>query len=103
MNDLFIFCHRLEHTIGKQPPLNSDDRSKLTVLARMQRVENAINDMGQTVENIYQLLKTIDERFDQLTVNNNNNNNNNNIQQRSSRSNMTNIAVKFSSVHEEIP
>lgn len=102
MNGLFfIFCHRLEHTIGKQPPLNSDDRSKLTVLARMQRVENAINDMGQTVENIYQLLKTVDERFDRLTVNNNNNNNN--AQQRSPRSNMTNIAVKFSSVHEEIP
>ena len=95
--NLHVLFLRLEHTIGKQPPLIGEDRSKLTVLARMQRVEGTINDMGQTMENIYTLLKNIDDRLERLT-------NNNNIQQRSSRSIMTtNIGVKFSSVQEEIP
>ncbi len=89
---------RLEHTIGKQPPLINEDRSKFTVLARMQRVEGAINDMGQTMENIYTLLKNIDDRLDRLSINNNNT-----IHQRSTRSIMSNIGVKFSAVEEEIP
>ena len=93
-------CHRLEHTIGKQLPVSGDDRSKLTVLARMQRVENAIHDMGQTMENIYTLLKRIDDRLDQIHTNNNINNNS---QSRPSRSIMSNTVVKFASVKEEIP
>jgi hypothetical protein len=91
---LFI---RLEHTIGKQPPLIGEDRSKLTVLSRMQRVESSINDMGQTMENIYTLLKNIDERLDRISINNNN------VHQRSTRSIMSSIGVKFSPVQEEIP
>lgn len=91
------FLFRLEHTIGKQPPLSSEDRSKLTVLARMQRVENAINDMGQTMENIYGLLKNIDDRIDRLAINNNN------THQRSTRPIISNTGVKFSSAKEEIP
>ncbi|CAF1615730.1 unnamed protein product, partial [Adineta ricciae] len=43
---------KIEHTIGKPGPGTSDDRAKLTVLSRMQRVENVIGDMGQTMENI---------------------------------------------------
>jgi archaellum component FlaC len=97
MSFLLYLLIRLEHTIGKQPPLTSEDRSKLTVLARMQRVEGAINDMGQTMENIYTLLKNIDERLDRLSTNNNN------MQQRPPRSTISNIGVKFSSVKEEIP
>ncbi len=88
---------RLEHTIGKQPLLSSEDRSKFTVLARMQRVEDTIIDMGQTMENIYTLLKTIDDKLDQLSTNNNKTN------QRSTRSITSNIGVKFSSMKEEIP
>jgi hypothetical protein len=91
---LFI---RLEHTIGKQPLLSSEDRSKFTVLARMQRVEDTISDMGQTMENVYTLLKNIDDKLDQLSTNNNKTN------QRSTRSMMSNIDVKFSSMKEEIP
>lgn len=64
----------------------------------MQRVENNIHEMGQTMENIYTLLKHIDDRLDRIYTNNNNN-----TQSRSSRSIMSNIAVKFSSVKEEIP
>jgi len=93
---LFLFI-RLEHTIGKQPPLINEDRSKFTVLSRMQRVEGAINDMGQTMENIYTLLKNIDDKLDRLSMNNNN------THQRSTRSIMSNIGVKFSTVEEEIP
>ncbi len=88
---------RLEHTIGKQPLLSSEDRSKFTVLARMQRVEDTISDMGQTMENVYTLLKNIDDKLDQLSTNNNKTN------QRSTRSMMSNIDVKFSSMKEEIP
>lgn len=94
---MFFFYIRLEHTIGKQPPLTTEDRSKLTVLSRMQRVEGAINDMGQTMENIYTLLKNIDDKLDRLSINNNN------IQQRSTRLTLSNTGVKFSSVKEEIP
>lgn len=92
---------RLEHTIGKQVPVSGEDRSKLTVLARMQRVENAIHDMGQTMDNIYTLLTHIDDRLNQIYTNNNNNNNNS--QPRPTRSITPNIAVKFSSVKEEVP
>ena len=86
---------RLEHTIGKQIPVPSEDRSRFTVLARMQRVENTINEMGQTMDNIHTLLKHIDDRLDRIYTNN--------TQPRSSRSIMSNVAVKFSSVKEEIP
>jgi len=57
-------CFRLEHTIGKQGPGTSEDRAKLTVLARMQRVEGTMNDMGQSMENILILLKNVDEKLD---------------------------------------
>jgi hypothetical protein len=63
----------------------------------MQRIESTINEMGQTMENIYTVLKNLDDKLDRLTVNNTNTN------QRSARSIASNIAVKFSSVDEEIP
>lgn len=94
ISNIFSF-DRLEHTIGKQLPVPSEDRSRFTVLARMQRVETAIHDMGQTMDNIYTLLKHIDDRLDRISTHNNNT--------RSSRSIMSNVAVKFSSVKEEIP
>ncbi|CAF3628791.1 unnamed protein product, partial [Rotaria sp. Silwood2] len=86
----------LEHTIGKQPPLINEDRSKFTVLARMQRVECSIIDMKQTMENIYILLKNIDDKINQLSINNNNH-------QRTTRSIISNTGVKFSSIESEIP
>jgi len=64
----------------------------------MQRVEGTISDMGQTMENIYSLLKNIDDKLDRLSTNNNNT-----IRQRSTKTNTSNTAVKFSSVEEEIP
>ncbi|CAF1003025.1 unnamed protein product [Rotaria sordida] len=95
---------KIEHTIGKQPPLSNEDRSKLTVLARMQRVECSIIDMKQTMESIYISLKSIDDKINQLSINNNNNNNNNNnIHQRITRSSISNAGVKFSSLDKEIP
>ncbi len=93
---LFLFL-RLEHTIGKQPPLTNEDRSKFTVLARMQRVEGTIRDLGQSLDNVYTLLKNMDGKLDRLS------HNNNNIHQRSTRSVISNIGVKFPSVQEEIP
>jgi uncharacterized protein YukE len=63
----------------------------------MQRIESTINEMGQTMENIYTVLKNLDDKLDRLAVNNTNTN------QRSARSIASNIAVKFSSVDEEIP
>ncbi|CAF0875816.1 unnamed protein product [Rotaria sordida] len=92
---------KIEHTIGKQPPLSNEDRSKLTVLARMQRVECSIIDMKQTMESIYISLKNIDDKINQLSINNNNNNNN--IHQRITRSSISNAGVKFSSLDKEIP
>ncbi|CAF1440137.1 unnamed protein product [Rotaria magnacalcarata] len=87
---------KLEHSIGKQPPLTNEDRSKLTVLARMQRVECAIIDMKQTMDNIYTLLKRIDDRLHHISVNNI-------AHHRSVRSNISHAGVKFSSVDQEIP
>ncbi|CAF0893458.1 unnamed protein product [Didymodactylos carnosus] len=61
---------RLEHSIGKQPPIiGSDtserDRSKLTVLSRMTRIEANVVEMGQTLQNIVQLLQNIDEKLNE--------------------------------------
>ncbi|CAF1043949.1 unnamed protein product [Rotaria sp. Silwood1] len=86
---------KLEHTIGKQPPLSNEDRSKLTVLARMQRVECSIIDMKQTMENIYISLKNIDDKINHLSINNNNH-------QRTTRSIISHGGVKFSSIDQEI-
>ncbi len=85
---------RIEHTIGKQPLGPSDDRAKLTVLARMQRVEGTMGDMGQTMENIFVLLKNVDEKLDRISPNSSN---------RSTRSIIQQMNVKFSSLDEEIP
>ncbi|UJR22272.1 hypothetical protein I4U23_025332 [Adineta vaga] len=85
---------KIEHTIGKPASGTSDDRAKLTVLSRMQRVENAVGDMRQTMENILGLLKYVDEKIDRLSANNS---------QRSARSIAAQMNVKFSSVPEEIP
>jgi hypothetical protein len=60
----------------------------------MQRVEGTIGDMSQTMENIYTLLKNIDDKVDRLTVQNNT------THQRSARSTMS---VKFPSLKEGIP
>lgn len=61
----------------------------------MQRVEGTMSDMGQTMENILLLLKNVDEKLDQISPSNNNT--------RSTRSIMSQMNVKFSSVQEEIP
>ncbi|CAF1572007.1 unnamed protein product [Adineta steineri] len=86
---------KIEHTIGKQITGTTDDRAKSTVLARMQRVENTIVDMGQTMENIFILLKTVDGKLDQLSPTNNTS--------RSTRGMISQMNVKFSSVPEKIP
>ncbi|UJR26831.1 hypothetical protein I4U23_008144 [Adineta vaga] len=88
---------KLEHTIGKQPLVNSEDRMKLTVLARMQRVEDTICDMGQTMENMYTLLKNIDDKLDRVS------NPSLKTHQRATKTMSPNSSVKFSSVEEEIP
>ncbi|CAF1160041.1 unnamed protein product [Rotaria sordida] len=62
---------KIEHTIGKQAPVATEDRTKLTVLARMQRVESTINIMGETMGNILKLLKLIDEKLDKVVPNDN--------------------------------
>jgi hypothetical protein len=49
------------------------------------------------LENVYTLLKNMDGKLDRLS------HNNNNIHQRSTRSVISNIGVKFPSVQEEIP
>ncbi|CAF0821175.1 unnamed protein product [Didymodactylos carnosus] len=59
---------RLEHSIGKQPPIigsetSERDRSKLTVLSRMTRIETNVIEMGHTLQNIVHLLQTIDEKL----------------------------------------
>ncbi len=94
MIDFDVDQFRIEHTIGKQGTGTSDDRAKLTVLARMQRMEGTISDMGQTMENVLVLLKNVDEKLDRLSSNSTN---------RSSRSVLSQMNVKFSSLHEEIP
>lgn len=96
-----VGCHarvpRLEHTIGKQPLVNSEDRSKLTVLSRMQRVEDTIFDMGQTMENMYTLLRNIDDKLDRVSSPHEKSS------QRSPRGTLPNATVKFTAVEEEIP
>ena len=89
-----IYSFRLEHTIGKQGPGTSDDRAKSTVLARMQRVEGSIHDMGQTMDHMFILLKHVDEKLDRLSSNNTN---------RPLRTIGSPMNVKFHSVPEEIP
>ncbi len=89
-----IFQSRIEHTIGKQPPGPSDDRAKSTVLARMQRVEGTINDMGQTMENIFGLLKNVDEKLERISPNSSTH---------STRPIPPPLNVKFASANEEIP
>ena len=89
-----IFQSRIEHTIGKQPPGPSDDRAKSTVLARMQRVEGTITDMGQTMENILTLLKNVDEKLDCISPN---------TPTHSKRPTPPPLNVKFASANEEIP
>ena len=86
---------RLEHTIGKQPLLNNEDRSKLTVLARMQRVECFMHDMRKIMENIETSLKFIDIKLNQLTVNND-------VHPHLIRSAVPDINVKLSSIEEEV-
>lgn len=86
---------KIEQTIGKQTPGPSDDRAKSTVLARMQRVEGTMSDMGQTMENLLGLLKSVDEKLDRLMPNNNTT--------RLTKPNLSQMNVKFSSVQEEIP
>ncbi len=59
----------------------------------MQRVEGVVSDMGQTMEHILILLKNVDDKLDRVLPNNNNN--------RSTRSIMSQMNVKFSSVQEQ--
>jgi hypothetical protein len=59
----------------------------------MQRVEGTISDMGQTMDNVFRLLKNIDEKIDRFSSNNN----------RATKSMMSQMNVKFSPVEEEIP
>ncbi len=60
----------------------------------MQRVEGTMGDMGQTMENIFVLLKNVDEKLDRISPNSSN---------RSTRSIIQQMNVKFSSLDEEIP
>ncbi|CAF5011777.1 unnamed protein product, partial [Rotaria magnacalcarata] len=83
---------KIEHTIGKQPSGTSEDRAKLTVLARMQRVEGAITSMEKMTGNILVLLRTVDEKLDRISPNNS----------RMARSILTRVNEKFSSTKEEI-
>jgi hypothetical protein len=59
----------------------------------MQRVEGTMGDMGQTMENIFTLLKTVDDKLDRFSSNTN----------RSTKPIMPQMNVKFSSVQEKIP
>ena len=80
------FPPRLEQTIGKQGPGGStEDRAKSTVLARMQRVEGTIQEMGHTMENIFILLKHLDDKMEHL------------------RSRPSLSSVQYSSIDERIP
>ncbi|CAF5079668.1 unnamed protein product, partial [Rotaria sp. Silwood1] len=83
---------KIEHTIGKQAPVAIEDRAKLTVLARMQRVEGTMNIMGETMENILKLLKIVDEKLDRVLPNDN----------RSTKSILSRMNTKFSSTQEGI-
>lgn len=74
-------------------PATTEDRAKLTVLARMQRVENAISGMGETMGNMFRLLRNIDDKLDQVLNSNN----------RPSRAILSRMHAKFSSTQEEIP
>jgi hypothetical protein len=60
----------------------------------MQRVEGTMNDMGQTMENILGLLKTVDEKLNRIPLNSST---------RLTRSILPHMNVKFSSLNEEIP
>jgi hypothetical protein len=59
----------------------------------MQRIEGTIGDMGQTMESVLTLLKHVDEKLDRISTNNT----------RSTKSIVSQMNVKFSSVPEEIP
>jgi translation initiation factor 2B subunit (eIF-2B alpha/beta/delta family) len=61
-----IVSRRIEQTIGKHTPIMGEDRSKATVLSRIQRVENHMIGMGRSIDDIHQTLKTMDDKFDRL-------------------------------------
>ena len=90
---------RIEQTIGKPSPTIGEDRSKSTILARVQRIEGAMGHMGQTIEQIHTLLKNMDDKFDRLMVDNHHINQSS----RAARPATSNLTVKFSSIQEEIP
>ena len=77
-----------------------EDRSKATVLARIQRIEGTLGDMGHSVEQIFLMLKTIDEKFDRLTVDAAKP-----LQyiRAHHKTNASSLSVKFASIDEEIP
>ena len=62
----------------------------------MQRVEGNMLDMSQTMHTMHLLLKTIDAKFDRLPITAGGH-------QRSTRSMVSSLGVKFSTVDEEIP
>lgn len=97
---IFWFCFRIEQTIGKQSPMMGEERSKATVLARIQRIEGTICEMGHSIEQIFHILKSIDEKFDRLTVDPTKPIH---YIRTHSKSNASNLSVKFASIDEEIP
>jgi hypothetical protein len=96
---LLRFSIRIEQTIGKPSPTIGEDRSKSTILARVQRIEGTMGHMGQTIEQIHSLVRNMDDKFDRLMIDNHC------VTQssRATRSATSNLTVKFSSIQEEIP
>ena len=84
---------RIEHTIGKHIPGPSEDRAKSTVLARMQRVEGTMHDLGHTMENMFILLKHVDDKLEQVMPS----------YGQPTRSVLSQTNVHFSDIQEDIP
>jgi hypothetical protein len=99
---ILLFSVRMEQSIGKQSPMVGEDRTKSTVLARIQRIEGTMGDMSRTLEHILVVLKNMNERCDRsLSIDQDEQQTSVSI--RSTKSTASNLSVKFSSIQEEIP
>ena len=76
-----------------------EDRSKSTVLARIQRIENSMFDMRQTVDRVFLQIKSLDEKFDRFITDHHQMNQS----QRLQRSRPNQMAVQFATIKEEVP
>ena len=59
----------------------------------MQRVEGTMHDLGQTMENMFILLKHVDDKLEQVLPSHG----------QATRSALSQTSVHFSAVHEDIP